>query len=79
MTLALQRAICSAILITEATATLMFLPANSKLIPTQNSSLLTSTFATSSGPCQKGNLPTTTPNPGPARKLLSLSIPGTSR
>eukprot|EP00983_Pelagomonas_calceolata_P070992 1151010-Pelagomonas_calceolata.AAC.1 len=57
----------------------MFLPARVQLmvIPTQNSSMLTHILAASLGPFQKMNSLTTIPNPGPARKLLSLSIPGT--
>eukprot|EP00983_Pelagomonas_calceolata_P039377 1137162-Pelagomonas_calceolata.AAC.2 len=79
MKLALPRAIYSAVLNTEATATFMLLPASVRHMitnATQNSSMLTHIFAISLGPFQKASLPMANPNPGPARKLPSPSIPG---
>eukprot|EP00983_Pelagomonas_calceolata_P001617 54147-Pelagomonas_calceolata.AAC.1 len=82
LTLALRHAIYSAILNTEATATFMFLSARGQLMITNPySKLLTANPYLC---CKLGTVPkdtlthdivgTTIPNPGPARKILSLSI-----
>eukprot|EP00983_Pelagomonas_calceolata_P001658 54690-Pelagomonas_calceolata.AAC.1 len=80
MKLALRRAIYSAILSTEATATFMLLPASGRhMISNPFSELLNAYLhlCYKLGTIPKANLPTTNPNHGPARKLSSPSIPGT--